>query len=203
RGDVAVAILDDAHHHQAGDDEVHVGDAVHGADPRADQPAEDQEVQRHGDRRRHEGLGPDAQDSADLAARDGAQRDQVGVAHARASGNVAVAGSPAATMRTNSSSSRLLLVLMDRTRMPASPSAANTRLRSIARGISMSSVWSSRASTVVPSISGSTAGSAPSMSSTNPSTSSRASRVFIGPAATIVPRSMIARLRHRYSASSR
>ena len=54
--------------------------------------------------------------------------------------------------RTNSSSSRLLLVRIERTRMPASSSAANTRLRSIARGMSRSSVWSSLATSVVPSI---------------------------------------------------
>src|SRR5690606_28023851 len=39
--DVAVAVLDDAHHDQAGHDEVHVADAVHGPDPAADQAAED------------------------------------------------------------------------------------------------------------------------------------------------------------------
>src|SRR5690606_28324017 len=66
--DVAVGVLDHRHHHQARDDEIHVADAVHGPDPRADQAAEDQEVQGHGDRRRHQGLGPDAQDAGDLAA---------------------------------------------------------------------------------------------------------------------------------------
>src|SRR3970282_505378 len=76
-GDVAVAVLDHAHHHQPGDDELHVAEAVHLADARADQAAEDQEVQRHRDRRRHQGLAPDAQDAHELAAHDRAQRDQV------------------------------------------------------------------------------------------------------------------------------
>src|SRR3546814_1735406 len=52
RRDVAVAVLDHAHHHQPRDDEVHVPDPVHLAHARADQAAEDQEVQGHGDRRR-------------------------------------------------------------------------------------------------------------------------------------------------------
>src|SRR5690606_29684652 len=81
RRDVAVAVLDHAHHDQAGDDEVHVADAVHGPDAAADQAAEDQEVQRHGDRRRHQGLAPDAQDAHHLAPGDGAQGDQVGPQH--------------------------------------------------------------------------------------------------------------------------
>ena len=76
-GDVAVAVLDHAHHHQPGDDELHVGETTHVADPRADQAAEDQERQGHGDCRRHQGLGPDAQDAVHFAAHDGDQGNKI------------------------------------------------------------------------------------------------------------------------------
>src|SRR5690606_38641600 len=204
-GDVAVAVLDHAHHHQAGDDEVHVADPVHLADARADQPAEDQEVQGHGDRRRDQGLGPDPQDPADLAPGDGAQRDPVAAGDAAPRGHFAgahaaalppragpVSPSPWPVRRTNSSSSRLVRLRIERTRIPASLSRSKMPLRSIARGIASTSVLLSRAESVVPAISGSGAGSSPSMSSTKPSTSSLASSARIGPCSTIVPWSMIA-----------
>ena len=117
RGDVAVAVLDHAHHHQARDDEVHVADAVHRADARADQAAEDQEVQRHRDRRRHQGLAPDAQDARDLAARRWCPARRV----ARAASGSAIAHAALVRLlvltrrvaspvrRTNSSSRRLRL----------------------------------------------------------------------------------------------
>ncbi|KAG0771235.1 hypothetical protein G6F22_016656 [Rhizopus arrhizus] len=78
--DVAVAVLDHAHHHQARHDELHVGVAAHVTHARPDQVAEDQEVQGHGDRRRHQGLAPDAHDAGDFAAHDGHQRDAVALA---------------------------------------------------------------------------------------------------------------------------
>src|SRR3546814_19003298 len=64
RRDVAVAVLDHAHHHQARDDEVHVLEPVHLAHARADQAAEAAEIQGHGDRGRPQGLAPDEQDAA-------------------------------------------------------------------------------------------------------------------------------------------
>src|SRR5690606_11131607 len=119
------------------------------------------------------GLAPDAQYAHHLAAGDGAECDQVGAqalwrgavggvclggceAHAAAPvpGDAAVS----LVMRTNSSSRRLDLLRIERTRMPASSSVANTRLRSIERGMSMSSVCASIAATRSPSIAGSSAG---------------------------------------------
>src|SRR5690606_31369390 len=124
----------------------------------------------------HQGLAPDAQDAHHLAPGDGAQGDQVGpqhghvpavgvgggVGHAaapvptvQATPAVAVAApAPSPVMRTNSSSSRLDLLRIERTRMPAASSTANTPLRSIARGMSMSSVCASIARTSAPGISG-------------------------------------------------
>jgi hypothetical protein len=79
-GDVAVGVLDHAHHDQAGHDEIDVADAgLHLADAAADHVAEDEEVQRHRDRRRQQRLAPDAQDARDFAADDGAECDQVGL----------------------------------------------------------------------------------------------------------------------------
>src|SRR5690606_33140183 len=176
--------------------ELHVAVAAHLAHARTDQAAEDQEVQRHGDGRRHQGLAPDAQDARNLATYHGGQRDAVALAvgqDRRAHADV----SWLPVRRTNSSSRRLLLVRIERTRMPAALRAANTRLRSMARGMSMSRVWTSVAVIVVPSITGSWAGSSPSMSSRNPSTSSFASSERIGPCSTIRPWLMIARCRHR------
>jgi hypothetical protein len=97
----------------------------------------------------------------------------------------------------------LLSVRIERTRMPAADKAANTPLRSWLRGIASVSVWSFGASSVMFGSTGSVAGKVPSMSNTKPSMSSIASSDFIGPDWMIWPWSMIARLRHRLSASSR
>src|SRR5690606_37235987 len=124
---------------------------AHVANARADQLAEDEEVQDHGDRRRHQGLAPDAQDAHYLAAGERAQRDPVqlrarGCLDVGFGADLAHAASSRAralpVRRTNSSSRRLDLVRIERTRMPAASNVANTRLRSIARGMSRSSVWS-------------------------------------------------------------
>ena len=49
---IAIRVCDDRHHEQAGRDVLHVVEAVHRSDPATDQVAEDQQVQRRGDRRR-------------------------------------------------------------------------------------------------------------------------------------------------------
>src|SRR3546814_11142033 len=98
-----------------------------------------------------------SQDAHHLAARDGVQRGpvparvagggHVGVGRAHAASPWCCAALPLPVIRTNSSSRRLDLVRIERTRMPASPSTANTRLRSIDAGSARSSVWGSRPAT--------------------------------------------------------
>src|SRR5690606_25528304 len=106
------------------------------ADAAADHVAEDHEVQGHRDRRRQQGLGPDAQDAGDFAAQDGAECDEL-------AGRVHAASLPLSTSRTNNSSRRLVLLRIERTVMPAADSAANRELRSWSRGISASIVVAS------------------------------------------------------------
>ena len=57
------------HHDEAGRDELHVIEAADLADAPADEAAEDDEVQRRGDGRRHDGLTPDPHDAAEFADR--------------------------------------------------------------------------------------------------------------------------------------
>ena len=78
RHDVAVGIGDDRHHDQAGRDELHVVVAADLAHPPADEAAEDHEVQGRGDRRRHDGLAPDADDAAELPDDDRREADPLG-----------------------------------------------------------------------------------------------------------------------------
>ncbi len=75
RDDVAVGVADDGHHDEAGGDVLHVVEAVHLPDALADEAAEDQEVERRGDGRRHQRLAPDAHDAAELAPHDGLEAD--------------------------------------------------------------------------------------------------------------------------------
>ena len=117
--DIAVGIGDHRHHDEAGRDELHVVVAADLADAPADQAAEDDEVQRGGDRRRHDGLAPDAHDAAELADDDGFEADPLGAArdadfsrHASRSALAAAAVTLPSTRRMNSSSSRLTLLRM-------------------------------------------------------------------------------------------
>ena len=75
RDDVAVGVADDRHHDEARGDVLHVVEAVHLPDALADEAAEDHEVERRRDGRRHQRLAPDAQDAAVLAAHDGLEAD--------------------------------------------------------------------------------------------------------------------------------
>src|SRR3546814_13028322 len=99
-----------------------------------------------------------SQDAHHLAARDGVQRGpvparvagggHVGVGRAHAASPWCCAALPLPVIRTNSSSRRLDFVRHYRTRMPASPRTANTRLGSIHRDLHNSSVWRSSATRV-------------------------------------------------------
>jgi hypothetical protein len=176
RRDVAVGVLDDAHHHQAGHDEVHVAEAAHVADAAADQAAEDQEVQRHGDRRRHQGLAPDAQDAHDLAADDGVERGQVGAGGAdRGSAGHQAASLPGQAHEQFFEAVGALRI--ERTRMPASLSAAKMRVEVHRPRHLESACGLVAALDRMPAIAGSAAGKALE-SSTKPSTSSLASSVL-------------------------
>ncbi|MNC95483.1 hypothetical protein D3C83_126200 [compost metagenome] len=59
RHHVCERVRDDGHHDEPGRDERHVRHAVHVADPRADEAAENDEIQRHRNGWRHDGLDPD------------------------------------------------------------------------------------------------------------------------------------------------
>src|SRR5215469_5271493 len=169
--DVAVRVGDHRHHDQSGRDVLLVVEAVHGADPPADETAEDGEIQHRGHSRRHDGLAPDADDAAVFADDDGLEADPAhhveadrwrygcldDAAHrgdpacARAAG--AVAGTAAArtassaprpsTRRMKISSSRLTLLRMLSTSMPSAESRAKMSLRFSSFDTSTSSVWSS------------------------------------------------------------
>ena len=123
-----------------GRDVLHVGEAAHLADAPADQAAEDHEVQRRGDRGRHDRLPPDADDPAELADHDRAEADPaVRLGGPRGSGRrspravrwrcswrrrrsrrqlPALPTSRPSTSRRNSSSSRFALLRMLSTSMP-------------------------------------------------------------------------------------
>src|SRR5690606_30695116 len=75
RHHVGVTVVHHRHHNETGHDELHVAVAAHGADPVADQAAEDDEVERDGDHRRHQSLHPDAQEAPHLAHDDGLEGD--------------------------------------------------------------------------------------------------------------------------------
>ncbi len=82
RGHVGVGVGDHRHHDQAGHDKLHIGEAVHLTDPRANQVAEDNKVESHGDHRRHQRLDPDAHEAVDLFGPNTFQRHPVKLHHA-------------------------------------------------------------------------------------------------------------------------
>ena len=133
RGDVGVSVGDHRHHDQARHDKLHIGKAMHLADARADQVAENHEVQGHGDHRRHQRLHPDAHKTVDLFGPDAFQRDPIKLHHA---------DSPfrSCTRVTNSSSRRLALLRILSTCTPWALSCAKTLLIPCSRRTSTSSV---------------------------------------------------------------
>ena len=77
-GHVRISVGDHAHHDEPGNDEGHVVETPHLPDPTADKGSEDQKVQHHADRRRYQGLGPNAQKATDFLKHDGAKGDPGG-----------------------------------------------------------------------------------------------------------------------------
>src|ERR1019366_3313881 len=116
-------------------------------------------VQSGGDRGGHDGLSPDADDSAELANDDGLEADPFrSGARGRHDQELNAAWLAAArpaealpsTSRMNSSSSRLTLLRMLVTAIPCADSCANMSLRLCVFDISISSVWSSDRTAVNP-----------------------------------------------------
>src|SRR6185312_11296392 len=138
---VGVGAGDHLHHDEAGRDVVDVAVTAHGADAVADEPAEDDEIQRGGDHRRHQGLDPDAQHPLHLAHHDGVEADEV----------VAQATHGLPSLRSvslmNSSSRRLALLRMESTCTPARVSSSNSMFTSWSLFTSTSRVVSSVSTT--------------------------------------------------------
>src|ERR1700723_694308 len=213
--DIAVGIGDHAHHDEAGGDELHVVVAAHLADPAADQAAEDDEVQGRGHGRRHDGLPPDAHDAAEFPDDDGFETDPLGSGargrHVHDPETATVTASPAAARpaaalpsmrRTNNSSSRLTLLRMLFTAIPCADSCANMSLRLCVFDISISSVWGSESTAVKPDNDGADSRDSRKLN-TNTSVCSLRSTFAMLSRSMMLPPSMIATLRHRFSASSR
>src|SRR5258708_1872973 len=153
RHDITVGIGDHRHHDEAGRDELHVIEAAYLTDAPADQAAENDEVQGGGNRRRHDGLPPDAHDAAELSNDDGLETDPLGPGtrggHVHDRNAAAVSARPArarpaealpSTRRMNNSSRRLTLLRMLFTAIPCADSCANMSLRLCVFAISISSV---------------------------------------------------------------
>ncbi len=135
RGDVSVGVGDHCHHNQARHDKLHIAEAVHIADARTDQVAENNKIERHGDHRRHQRLDPDAGKTVDLLGPDTLQRHPVQMCHAF---------TPLPCTRlTNSSSRRFALLRMLSTCTPCALSWPKTLFRPCSRITSTSSVEAS------------------------------------------------------------
>src|ERR1700722_18136428 len=217
---IAVGIGDHAHHDEAGRDELHVVVAAHLADPAADQAAEDDEVQGRGHRRRHDGLPPDAHDAAEFPDDDGFETDPLGSGArgwhfhdpepaaftAGPAGARSAATRPAAALlsmrRTNNSSRRLTLLRMLFTAIPCADSCANMSLRLCVFDISISSVWGSESTAVKPDNDGADSRDSRKLN-TNTSVCSLRSTFAMLSHSMMLPPSMIATFRHRFSASSK
>src|SRR5258708_683430 len=216
RHDIAVGIGDHRHHDEAGRDELHVVVAAHLTHAPADQAAENDEVQGGGDRRRHDGLSPDAHDAAELSNDDGFETDPFGRGarggHGHDRNAAAVSARPAearpaaealpSTRRMNSSSRRLTLLRMLFTAIPCADSCANMSLRLCVFAISISSVCSSDNVAVNPDNCGATLRESRRLN-TNTSVCSLRSTLAMVSRSMMLPPSMIATLRHKFSASSR
>ncbi len=74
---VGIGVGDDRHQDQPGDDEVQISETVHGPDARADEPAEDHEVEGRGDDRGQHRLHPDPRKPPDLLDQDGGEGNPV------------------------------------------------------------------------------------------------------------------------------
>src|SRR5690606_32408965 len=116
---------------EPGRDELHVVDAAHGSDAPADQCTEDHEIERGGDRRRHDRLAPDADDPLEFPPDDRLESDPARVRGVRqgrrrrcgpGGGGSRVAHGRApwrpSTRRMKISSSRFTLLRIDTTSMP-------------------------------------------------------------------------------------
>src|SRR5690606_39209303 len=105
-------------------DVLHIVETAHVTDTAADQIAEDDKVQRHGDRRWQQRLRPDAGKAADFLDQDGEKRHPL-FAQTHAVTSVSRLRS---TRRRNSSSSRLALLRMLITAISCAASCVNTSL---------------------------------------------------------------------------
>src|SRR3984957_20416828 len=215
RHDIAVGIGDHGHHDESGRDELHVIVAAHLPHPPADQTAEDDEVQGCGDGRGHDGLPPDAHDAAELPKDDGLETDPLGpgarCGHGHDPETATVLTSPAAarpaaalpsTRRMNSSSRRLTLLRMLLTAIPCADSCANMSLRLWLFDISISKVCGSDSTAVNPDNDGAASRDSRKLN-TNTSVCSLRNTLAMLSRSMMLPPSMIATLRHRFSASSR
>src|SRR5258708_337246 len=202
--DIAVGGLDDVHHDDAGRHELHVIVAADLADAPADQAAEDDEVQRGRDRRRNDGLPPDPYDAAEFADDDGFETDPIGLC-ARLGHYEAFAAAVLtlpSTRRMNNSSSRLTLLRMLFTAIPCADSCAKMSFRLCVFDISISRVWSSDSRAVHPDSLGAAARGSRKLK-TKTSVCSLRSTLAMLSRSMMLPPSMMAMLRHRFSASSR
>ena len=103
RRHVGVGVGDHRHHDQTRYDKLHVGKAVHFTNAGANQVTKDNEIERHSDDRRHQGLHPDTHKAVNLFRPDALQRDPVKMRHA-------LSPCLSCTRETNSSSSRFALL---------------------------------------------------------------------------------------------
>ena len=76
RHHVGVGIGDHGHHDEPGDNEFHVAESLHVTNARANEIAEDNEIQRRGNHRRQHRLDPDACIAQDFLGQDGAKCDE-------------------------------------------------------------------------------------------------------------------------------
>ena len=75
RHDIRVRVGNHRHHDDTGRDVIHIRKSAHLADPGADEIAEDNQVQRHRNGWRQNGLLPDTQEAPDLFAENGLEGD--------------------------------------------------------------------------------------------------------------------------------
>src|SRR5271165_702326 len=205
RNHIAIGSLNHVHHDDAGRHELHVVEAAHLADATPDQAAEYHEVKGGCDGGRHDGLPPDAHDAAEFADDDGCKTNPIGAEtrfrHAHEAFAAAVRTLPS-TKRMNSSSRRLTLLRMLFTAMPCAESCANMSFKLCVLDISISSVCSSERTAVNPDIFGAMALASRKLN-TNTSVCSLRSTFAMLSRSMILPPSIMAMLRHRFSASSR
>src|SRR5690606_24414802 len=138
---VGIAVGDHRHHDQSRHDVVDVRKAVHLADAAADQVAEDDEIQRHGDARWQQRLRPDPGKTPYFLGKDGGEGNPAAapMTHVHA----APLSELPSTRWRNSSSRRLLLLRRLSTSTSCAASAANRPFMPCSLSTCTSSVWSS------------------------------------------------------------